>query len=254
MRYLPNQLPPHQGRKSKDSRTTFNCEVTEQELIQQTKAGQTQAFAVLYEAHKARIFSICLRMLHERSLAEDVTQDVFLCAFRRMNSFRGDCAFATWLHSIAVNCVLMQFRRRKTRISDQLPIDHMDNVADNPCERIRADDRELAGSINRIALIDAINQLPPGYLITFLLVDVEGYTHMEVAGMLGCSTGNTKSQLHKARLKLRRLLAGSIRHAEVLGRSYKSTGLRSLNADELSLTIKPLLTRSHTPLNSIQGS
>jgi RNA polymerase sigma-70 factor (ECF subfamily) len=195
----------------------WDVSMKDDELIQQVKAGQTQAFSVLYETHKRAVFAICLRMLRDRSLAEDLTQEAFLCAFRRVDSFRGDCAFRTWLHSIAVNSVLMHFRSRKTRISAQMSIEELNSSkGDWVHDKIGIEDKQLSSAIDRVRLSEAINRLPPGYKSTFLLLDVEGYTHIEAAKMLGCSTGNTKSQLHKARLKLRQLLNAQVRTTDAI--------------------------------------
>jgi RNA polymerase sigma-70 factor, ECF subfamily len=188
--------------------------VTDSELIQQIKAGDSQAFSLLYETHKRRVFSLCFSMLRDYELAEDVTHDTFLFAFRRLNSFRRDSAFSTWLHRIAVNSVLMHIRHRKSRISSELSIDEMNSIEDESrSELVGAEDKWLESSIDRIELLKAIDELPPGYRIVVVLHDVEGYNHEEIAGMLGCSVGTTKSQLHKARLKMRSLLRGEGRGA-----------------------------------------
>src|SRR3954451_14243543 len=214
---INHHLSSHLSRKAANLPPAPDIPLNDHELIQQTKSGQTQAFAVLYETHKRAVFAICLRMLHDQSLAEDLTQEVFLCAFRRVNSFREDCTFRTWLHSIAVNCVLMHFRSRKTRISAQMSIDELNsNHGGWVQEKVGIQDKQLSSAIDRVTLSDAINRLPPGYKSTFLLLDVQGYTHIEAAKMLGCSTGNTKSQLHKARLKLRRILNGQIQIADAI--------------------------------------
>jgi RNA polymerase sigma-70 factor (ECF subfamily) len=184
--------------------------VTDHDLIQRTKTGDSQAFSLLYETHKRRVFSLCFSMIRDHELAEDITHDAFLLAFRRLNSFRGDSAFSTWLHRIAVNSVLMHIRHSKSRISAQLSIDEMNSIEDDSgFEVVGAEDRRLGGSIDRIALINALDELPPGYRAVLVLHDIEGYNHQEIAEMLGCSVGNTKSQLHKARLKMRSLLNGT---------------------------------------------
>jgi RNA polymerase sigma-70 factor, ECF subfamily len=118
------------------------------------------------------------------------------------------------LHRIAVNSVLMHIRHRKSRISSELSIDEMNSIEDESrSELVGAEDKWLESSIDRIELLKAIDELPPGYRIVVVLHDVEGYNHEEIAGMLGCSVGTTKSQLHKARLKMRSLLRGEGRGA-----------------------------------------
>jgi len=141
--------------------------------------------------------------------AEDLTQDAFLQVFRKLSSFRGDSAFSTWLHRVAVNTVLMHFRRKSPcRISLDDNNDHYDDG--RPVAReYEIRDYRLEGSVNRIALARAISGLSEGYRTVFLLHDVEGYEHHEIADLLGCSAGTSKSQLHKARMRIRDFLAGS---------------------------------------------
>jgi len=189
--------------------------MTDLDAINRVKSGDTQAFERLYQNHKRRVFSLCLRMLGDYAIAEDLTQEAFMLAFRRLSSFRGDSAFSTWLHRIAVNTVLMHIRQSKSRITLQLSIDELNTTEEeSPRETIGAADQQLAYSIDRLALIHAIDQLAPGYRIIFVLHDIEGYNHQEIAEMLGCSVGNTKSQLHKARMRMRSLLHGETRSYE----------------------------------------
>jgi RNA polymerase sigma-70 factor (ECF subfamily) len=140
--------------------------------------------------------------------AEDLTQDSFLQAFRKIAKFRGDSAFSTWLHRIAVNTVLMHFRKNSLC---QVSLD--EPYADSGGSRIRREygtrDKGLAGCVDRLALARATKELPPGYRTIFLLHEIEGYEHQEIAEMLGCSVGNSKSQLYKAKLRFRELLAPS---------------------------------------------
>src|SRR5271169_3669080 len=140
--------------------------------------------------------------------AEDLTQDAFLQAFRKIKKFRGDSAFSTWLHRIAVNAVLMHFRKR---LLGHVSLDEPNSDSDGA--KIRREygtrDRDLAGCVDRVALARILKQLPPGYRTIFLLHEVEGYEHQEVAEMLSCSVGNSKSQLHKAKQRFRDLLAAS---------------------------------------------
>jgi RNA polymerase sigma-70 factor (ECF subfamily) len=140
-------------------------------------------------------------MTNSQSEAEDLTQEVFIQLFRKIGSFRGDSAFSTWLHRLTVNQVLMHFRRRsvkneKTSEDGEMPEQTVSGT-ENP-NRMQV--------VDRIALKKAVAELPPGYRKVFLLHDVEGYEHEEVARLLGISVGTSKSQLHKARLKLRGLL------------------------------------------------
>jgi RNA polymerase sigma-70 factor (ECF subfamily) len=182
--------------------------MTDQQAITAVKTGDTGAFDLLYQMHKRRVFSLCMRMVGDFGLAEDLTQDAFLMAFRRINSFRGDSAFSTWLHRIAVNTVLMHLRQKNSRGGTQPSLDDLTADGEPSGEVFGKEDLRLSRAIDRLSLVHAIEQLPPGYRMIFVLHDVEGYDHAEIAGLLGCSVGNTKSQLHKARLRLRKVLQG----------------------------------------------
>lgn len=176
------------------------------DIVKRAQQGDSDAFAALFHAHKARIYSVCLRMTNNAAEAEDLTQDAFLQVFRKIATFRGDSAFSTWLHRIAVNTVLMHFRKKSLcQVSLDEPYSNSDGA------KIRREygtrDPGLAGCVDRVALAHAIKELPPGYRTIFLLHEVEGYEHQEIAEMLGCSVGNSKSQLHKAKLRIRELLA-----------------------------------------------
>lgn len=187
--------------------------LTEDQVIEKAKAGDVSCFEALYMRHKRRVFSLCLRMTGDYAQAEDFTQEAFLQLYRKIASFRGESAFSTWLHRLSVNVVLMHFRKKglsQVSLEETLEPQH---EGEAPRE-IGARDQVLHGSIDRLTLEAAIAELPPGYRIIFILHDVEGYEHNEIAEMLGCSIGNSKSQLHKARMKLRTLLpTGSSRKA-----------------------------------------
>ncbi|MBA2619859.1 MAG: RNA polymerase sigma factor [Acidobacteria bacterium] len=174
---------------------------TDFELTQLAAQGNMAAFEEVYNRHHRRVYSICLRMLQNATEAEDLTQDVFIQLHRKIGSFRGDSAFTTWLHRLTVNQVLMHFRKRnvkfeKTTEEGETPVQIVGGT-ENP--------RKMP-IVDKIAIENAIAQLPNGYRNVFVLHDVEGYEHEEVAKILGCSVGTSKSQLHKARLKLRKLL------------------------------------------------
>ena len=181
--------------------------LSEAEAIERAKQGDAAAFEKLYEMHRRRVYSLCLRMTSNIAAAEDLTQEAFLQLFRKIGTFRGESAFSTWLHRMAVNVVLMQLRKKN------LPVVPLDETAEGeeeaPKKELGAPDSRLASSIDRLELQRSIDSLPPGYRTIFVLHDVEGYEHNEIAELVGCSVGNSKSQLHKARLKLRELLKTS---------------------------------------------
>jgi RNA polymerase sigma-70 factor, ECF subfamily len=181
--------------------------LSEAEAIERAKQGDAEAFEVLYNLHKRRVYSLCLRMTANAAEAEDLTQEAFMQLFRKIATFRGESAFSTWLHRMAVNVVLMQLRKKGLPV---VPLeDDIETEEETPKKDFGAQDLRLEGSIDRLRLQNAIGKLPPGYRSIFVLHDVEGYEHNEIAEMVGCSIGNSKSQLHKARMKLRELLRTS---------------------------------------------
>ena len=180
----------------------------EAEAIEAAKNGDAEAFSRLYTLHKRRVYTLCLRMLGNVSEAEDMTQEAFLHLFRKLGSFRGESAFSTWLHRLTVNLVLMHLRKKGLNL---VSLEETINPSeeDAPKRDFGSRDPVLAGSVDRVSLERAVASLPPGYRMVFVLHDVEGFEHNEIATMLDCSTGNSKSQLHKARLRLRELLRQS---------------------------------------------
>lgn len=200
-------------------------ERTDRELVSLAQHGNIEAFGILYEKNRTRIFALCVRMLKNRTLAEDLMQEAFLTAFAKLGSFRGDSAFSTWLYQIAVNNVLMYLRkgRRDTSIlfadlssQERTQDDHREQR-----ELTTKDDR-LYAMADRVTLERAIEDLSPGYRLVLILHDIEGYEHNEIAEMLGCSLGNTKSQLHKARMRLRTMLLRKEARAEHPPKSKRS--------------------------------
>lgn len=176
-------------------------EPTDYELAQRAAAGDTDAFESIYRRHSRRVYSVCLRMTGNQETAEDLTQDVFAHLFRKVGLFRGESAFSTWLHRMAVNQVLMHFRKRSVKMEQSSDIGDMPELVVQG-----TNDPKRTPVIDRIAIDEAVAQLPVGYRTVFVLHDVDGYEHEEIGRMLGVSAGTSKSQLHKARMKLRTLL------------------------------------------------
>ena len=171
------------------------------ELAQRAAGGDTPAFEQLYVRHHRRVYSLCLRMMRNEAEAEDLTQEVFIQLFKKIGMFRGESAFTTWLHRMTVNQVLMYFRKKGVRV-EQTAED-----GEVPAQVVAGtEDPGRMPVVDRIALDRAIAQLPPGYRAVFVLHDIEGYEHDEIARMLGVAVGTSKSQLHKARMKLRSLI------------------------------------------------
>ena len=180
-------------------------------------AGQDTSRAVdfdsIYHSHRRRVYALCLRMAGNWADAEDLTQEAFFHLFRKIDTFRGDSAFTTWLHRLVVNVVLTRLRKKSPLecsvdsdnrlVSETFPLQ----------ESLGALDTTLIGAIDRLTLELAVAELPLGFRTVFVLHDVEGYEHNEIAQLLGVSEGTSKSQLHRARGRLRDLLRqGQIRN------------------------------------------
>jgi len=186
-------------------------EMSEAEAIRLAQCGDAAAFERLYQLHSRRVYSLCLRMVGNTAEAEDLTQEAFLQLFRKVATFRGESAFSTWLHRLSVNVVLMKLRKKSGMETSLEQITEPDEESGGPRRDFGTPDLRLSGSIDRVNLQRAVDQLPPGYKSVFILHDVQGYEHNEIANIMGCSIGNSKSQLHKARMRLRELLQEAVR-------------------------------------------
>jgi RNA polymerase sigma-70 factor (ECF subfamily) len=176
--------------------------------------GELLPFEELFKLHHRRVYAVCLRMTGNAAEAEDLTQEVFVQVFRKLDTFRGESAFTTWLHRLTINHVLMHFRKSRTR-KEQLT-----ENGELPEQVIKARNVIMSFPIlDRLALDEAILKLAPGYRAVFILHDVEGLQHLEIANILGCSVGTSKSQLHKARMKMRRLLRQPTRPSQTAATS-----------------------------------
>jgi RNA polymerase sigma-70 factor (ECF subfamily) len=171
------------------------------ELAQAVARGAIANIGDLYERHRAKVYSVCLRMTGNTSEAEDLTQEIFIQLLGKAGSFRGESQFSTWLYRFTINHVLMYFRKL-TRRRQKFPY-LVDQLEATSGLKLTVGPQLL----DRVALDTAVAKLPAGCRSVFLKFDVEGYNHEEIAGIIGCSVGNSKSQLHKARRKLRKLLA-----------------------------------------------
>ncbi len=174
--------------------------LSDRELAQAAAVGEIWAFEELYRRYRKKVYSFCVRMLGHIPDAEEATQEVFLQLYRKIGTFKGTAAFSTWLYRLMTNTALMYVRIHRRKAHEEL-------LEEEPPRGIRetrvGSDESL---ISRIDLEWAISRLPPGYRLIFLLHDVEGYKHKEIANLLGIARGTARSQLHKARLKLRELL------------------------------------------------
>jgi RNA polymerase sigma-70 factor (ECF subfamily) len=181
------------------------------EAIRLAQQGDAAAFETIYHLHSRRVYSLCLRMVGDPLEAEDLAQEAFLQLFRKIHTFRGESAFSSWLHRLTANLVLMRFRKKRPISISLEEMNRDDNEKDRAAFEFGAPDLRLTGLFDRVNLQTALDHLPEGYRSMFLLHDVHGYEHNEIAHMLGCSVGNSKSQLHKARKRLRELLH-EVRH------------------------------------------
>jgi RNA polymerase sigma-70 factor (ECF subfamily) len=202
---LPSKTLP-QGQRPE------GADLLEAEAVRLAQQGDERGFERIYRLHSQRVYALCLRMMRGNAAeAEDLTQEAFLQLFRKISTFRGESAFSTWLHRLAFNIVLMRIRRRSHQV---LSLDEILEPGENTTglqKRIGGRDLRLSGSVDRVDLERALEQLPPGYKAVFILHDVQGYEHKQIADIRGCSLGNSKSQLHKARARMRDLLRTGVR-------------------------------------------
>jgi len=238
-----------------DSKASVTNRNLDADLIRRAQQGDSEAFATLFHTHKMRIYSLCLRMTNNAAEAEDLAQDAFLQVFRKLATFRGDSALSTWLYRIAVNTVLMHFRRKTPcRVSLDEPVRNQDDSRSVRREYGTRDGR-LDGAVTRVALTRAISELPEGYRAIFLLHEVDGYQHREIAQLLGCSVGNSKSQLHKAKLKIRDFLSQTDTEAAVVGPAGRDADRARSIARRRPVAAKEWQTAPAPPINigSIAG-
>ena len=181
--------------------------LNEAEAIERAQAGEPAVYEYLYRLHSRRVYALCLRMVRDTAEAEDLTQEAFLLLFRKIHTFRGESAFSTWLHRLAVNLVLMRLRKKSLPVVSIEAVPNPDDESAPPMSlELGASDLVLEGVIDRINLERCIQQLPAGFRKVFVLHDIQGYRHREIANLLGRSVGDSKSQLHKARKRLRESL------------------------------------------------
>ena len=207
----------------------------EAQLVARAQQGDEEAFKTLFGLYNRRVYSLCLRMTRSAVEAEDLTQDVLLLFFRKLPTFRGESTLATWLHRMVVNVVLMHLRKRHLQ---QVPLDEAEPGEDVPKRQYGTPDRRLGDSAVRVTLERAISSLPSGYRSVFVLHDIHGYEHAEIAEMIGCSPGNSKSQLHKARRKLRYLLRSAGAKVDAAARRRRSCLAVLVPAAEVSSSIR----------------
>ncbi|MBV9959944.1 MAG: sigma-70 family RNA polymerase sigma factor [Acidobacteria bacterium] len=172
------------------------------ELVSRAAKGDMAAFEEIHRRYRRFVYAAALRMTGNPADAEDLAQESFIVLMQKIGSFRGEAAFTTWLYRLTVNQVLMYLRRRKCRPEDQTSDGNMPEYRSGGAGTVNS-----SAVLDRLAIERAVGALPPGYRSAFILYDVEGYQHKEIARIMGCEIGTAKSQLHRARAKLRRLLS-----------------------------------------------
>jgi RNA polymerase sigma-70 factor (ECF subfamily) len=185
--------------------------LTEAEAIRLAQLGDAVAFEFLYGLHSRRVYALCLRMVGNPTDAEDLAQEAFLQLFRKIATFRGESAFSTWLHRMTVNVVLMRLRKKSLPAASLEEMTEPDEETGGPRKDVGSPDLRLSGAVDRVNLERSVEKLPPGYRTVFVLHDIQGYEHNEIAEIMDCSVGNSKSQFHKARTRLRKLLQEELR-------------------------------------------
>lgn len=202
MTTIDNFLPLFSNADAVTNQEPVNLYRSDYELAQKAAQGDMEAFERIYWQNQQRVYSVCYRMSKNVAEAEDMTQLVFIQLFRKIGSFRGNSTFTTWLHRLTVNVVLMQFRKKR--------VFREETTADGTLpESVGLNGTIPNGNqiLNSYVLNEAIGRLPKGYRKMLILHDICGYEHQEIARMLDCSSGTSKSQLFKARQKLRKLLS-----------------------------------------------
>jgi RNA polymerase sigma-70 factor (ECF subfamily) len=217
---MPVVKPPAPRRKMRGNLVTMPCLSKNPDLRTSYQGSGHPAadFASVYQTYHRRIYSQCFYMLHNHIDAEDAAQEVFLQLYRKVHTFRGESRFSTWLHRLTVNCVLMELRRKRRRGREISPEDAPAGSCEAELGTEGSLDNFQAPAIrifDRITLTAALAKLPSGYQRILHMHDIEGFTHAEIAEFLGINIGTSKSQLHRARLQLRRLLQAGRRRNEL---------------------------------------
>jgi len=222
---------------------------SENALVKRAIDGDGDAFASLFQLHRGRVYAVCLRMTNNPADADDLTQEAFIQAFRKLSTFRGESALSTWLHRVAVNTALMHFRKKVTAQSS------LDGPSDaEPARReFGCHDERLKYSLDRIALKRALEALPFGYRTIFELHEFDGYGHREIAKILHCTVGNSKSQLHKAKQRIRECLLSRRHLARRMRESMQHQARRSDTALDRSFLYKRAASRPADREFSSQG-
>jgi RNA polymerase sigma-70 factor, ECF subfamily len=219
---IPGQTDTHlKDDTVKTSGQAEQPELTNADVLRLAQQGDAGAFERIDRLHSRKVYALCVRMTADRTEAEDLTQEVFLQLFRKIGTFRGESAFSTWLHRISVNIVLMRVRKKAKTETSLDAISNPTDQSSTPPQEFGGPDLQVNGVIDRITLQAAINELPRGYQAMFILRYIQGHKYNEIADILGCSAGNSKSQAYKARMRLRELLQKTVAGSALRRRQSK---------------------------------
>lgn len=202
--YTGEQQPFLKQTSTSEGTRPERTDLSENEAVRKAQRGDADGFEHIYRAYCRRVYALCLRMVGNTAEAEDLTQEAFLTVLRKIRTFRGESAFSTWLHRVAVNVVLMRVRRKTLPKISRNTIGECKYAGQR--DEFGGVDSHLAGSIDRVHLERAIGQLTPSHKVVVELHDIQGYMHKEIAQIMGWSVGNSKAHLHRARRRLRELL------------------------------------------------
>jgi len=191
----------------------------EAEAVRRAQHGDAIAFKQLYQFHSRHIYNLFLRMVANPTEAEDLTQEAFLRVFRKISTFRGESAFSTWLHRVALNVALMHLRRKSLVETSLDEMTAPDADRGEPGKEVGGPDLSLTWLVDRVNLERAVAQLPPTCRMVFVLHDIQGFKHREIAGMMGWSVGTSKVQLHRAHRRLRDLLRETLASGSVISKA-----------------------------------
>jgi RNA polymerase sigma-70 factor (ECF subfamily) len=200
---VENAAPGQRAQTTGTSKSSGDVRSADLELAKRCRNGDAGAFEELYRQHAGRLYNLAFRMAGSAQEAEDLLQEVFLHAYRKLGSFRGDSSLGTWLYRLGMNQCLDYLRGRRAKMNQAT-----DSLDDEDAAELASPMPAIPVAVNRLDLERAIGRLPEGCRAAFLLHDVEGFEHHEVAKILGVSEGTSKSQVHKARMKLRMYLSG----------------------------------------------
>lgn len=208
VRPIPGDRTTDEAESESSSQPAMKTALQVERLAKPCQLDSPIDFEHVYRMYNRRVYAKCLHMVGNEADAQDLTQEVFLQVFRKMDSFRGESAFSTWLYRVAINIVLVRLRKKSLSTSSLEEISELNEGVSSQQHVLGAPDKMLTTAIDRLYLERVFLSMPAGYKQVFVMHHVEGHEHSEIARILGISVGTSKSQLYKARVWLRGLLRG----------------------------------------------